>query len=478
MDFKPAFEPAPNVKVMINIGACLDIPTGTWLRGKYGESILNGGLGAITGMTAIGNQFKSTIIHFMMLSAMSRVMETHTTSLSTYDTEINIHESHLYDLTRRMKNFKDRNILQTGEWVVTDKTVYQGNEYFEILKTFMKDKRKGGKKAVTPFISREAGKNLEILVPTFGEIDSITEFQSEAEMRMLDENELGDSGGNTFHMRAGLVKTRVLMELPALSGGSYHYTAITAQLGKETMMASGPMPAPPTKKLGYLKNGDKIKGATDKFTFATNNCWHAYNAAPLVNQSTKAAEYPMQDQDPISGDTDLNLVSLRCLRSKSGPSGIVLEIIVSQREGVLAELTEFHYIKGMNRFGISGTLQHYALDLYPECKLQRTTVRTKIDEDPKLRRALNITSEMCQMKTYMPEPEVAQYMCTPLELYDDLKKMGYDWDLILSNTRGYWTLDNDKHPVPFLSTMDLLRMRKGDYTPYWMDDNKQIKKNK
>ena len=58
-------------------------------------------------------------------------------------------------------------------------------------------------------------------------------------------------------------------------------------------------------------------------------------------------------------------------------------------------------------------------------------------------------------------------LCTPLELYEDLKKLGYDWDQLL-NTRGWWTVNNDKHPVPFLSTYDLLMMRKEKYKPYWL----------
>jgi hypothetical protein len=156
---------------------------------------------------------------------------------------------------------------------------------------------------------------------------------------------------------------------------------------------------------------------------------------------------------------------MRQLRSKSGVSGNVYELIVSQREGVLPSLTEFHYIKGADRFGISGTLQHYTLDLYPDVKLGRTTVRSKIDNDPLLRRAINITSELCQMHQYMRDCK--DVLCTPTQLYHDLKEMGYDWNVLL-NTRGWWTLNNDEHTVPYLSTYDLLAMRKGTYKPYWL----------
>ncbi len=198
-----------------------------------------------------------------------------------------------------------------------------------------------------------------------------------------------------------------------------------------------------------------------------SNCWHAYNAAPLVTKD-RTPEYPREgENDNTEMGTDLNIVTLRQLRSKSGPTGITLELIVSQNEGVLPSLTEFHYIKGNERFGLTGTLQHYALDLYPDVKLSRTTVRTKIDNDPKLRRALNITSELLQMHQLWTHLD-PKLLCTPKELYDDLKAKGYDWNEEILITRGWWTLDNDKHPVKFLSTMDLLRLRTGQYPkPYW-----------
>ena len=73
IDLRSRMTPAPNVKVMINLGACLDIPTGHYIQGRRGESILNGGLGFITGIVGIGNNFKSTIDRFMMLTAMARM---------------------------------------------------------------------------------------------------------------------------------------------------------------------------------------------------------------------------------------------------------------------------------------------------------------------------------------------------------------------------------------------------------------------
>lgn len=465
MDLIPNFNQSPSVKVMINIGATLDIPTGTYITGVRGEKILNGGLGALTGVVGIGNNFKSTIMHYMMLSAASRIMEVTPTSMNTYDTEANIHESHLLNFVHRFKIFSSMDIFASRTWSITDKTVYYANKYYEILKAYLAEKKKSSSKIMltTPFLERDGKTPLKIITPTFGEIDSFSEFETENVAKIQNDNELGDSSGNTVHMRQGLDKTRFLMELPTIATGAYHYMLMTAHVGKDIQMASGPYAPPPTKKLQHLKHGDKIKGVTDKFFFLLSNCWHAFNAAPLVNQGTKGPEYP-RDSDESSG-ADLYTVTLRQLRSKSGPTGIVLEMVVSQSEGVLPELTEFHYIKSDERYGITGSLQHYSLDLYPDVKLSRTNIRSKIDSDAKLCRALNFTSEMCQMKNFWPHLE-KELIITPKQVYDNCKALGYDWDLLL-NTRGYWTANQYEHPIPFLSTMDLILLSMNKYHPYW-----------
>lgn len=467
---------APPVKILINIGATMDIPTGFYLKGFHGESVLLGGLGMLTGMTGKGNSFKSTIVHYMTLSAADRLCSTAETSIGTYDTEMNIHEHRLAKLTERFDSFKDKDIFQEGIWTVTDKTVYYGNEWFEKLKEYLKHKKDNLKKLeyTTPFMDRDK-QPLKIVIPTFTQVDSFSDFETSDVAKMQDENELGNSGANTIHMRQGLAKLRFLMEIPTLAGSTNHFVVLTAHLGQDMAIASGPYATPPEKKLQHMKQGEKIKGVTDKFFFLTNSFWKVTHSTPLINQGTKGCEYPRDSVDSEAGDKDLFEVSMMLLRNKSGPSGNITTLVVSQTEGVLPSLTEFHYLKANERFGISGTLQHYSLDIYPDVKLSRTTVRPKIDEDKKLCRALNITAELSQMHQYYRD--LKNILCTPKELYDNIKAQGYDWDFILSNTRGWWTVNNDSHALYFLSTLDLVNMSRGLYHPYWLeDDKKTIKK--
>ena len=471
------FKQAERIKATINIGALFDITTGTFEPGIYGEYILNGGLSTLTGFTGIGNSFKSTIMHYQNFTAMSRIKGSYG---NTYDTEINVSESRLSTLSSHIPELENEDIINIGRWLVTNKIVYPGEKWYEIHKNFCEDKIKNfnKNKVETPFLDRDLTTLISINLPTFTEIDSFSEFETSDVMKMQDENELGDSGANTLHMRQGLSKMRFLMEAPRLNCGSYNYLSMVAHLGKESaMQGGGGGREVPITKLKTLKQGDRMKGTTDKFTFAMHNCWHCFDSRPLIAADGNGPLYPRDSDDKLKYDQDLNTVHLRNLRGKFGASGGTIILVVSQSEGVLPSLTEFHYIKEMDRYGLEGNVQNYTLALYPECKLSRTTIRGKIDSDSKLRRALNITSEMCQMSLLWHNlPDFAKR--TPKQVYENLIALGYDVDFILEHTRSWWTINNDskEHKLKFLSTMDIYNLANGTYHPYWMsEDKKSIK---
>jgi hypothetical protein len=114
---------------------------------------------------------------------------------------------------------------------------------------------------------------------------------------------------------------------------------------------------------------------------------------------------------------------------------------------------------------LTGNLVQQRLAIYPDVVFTRKSIRKLADSDPKFCRATEILSELCQIDVLWPEYK--DLMVEPTELYEGLKKKGYDWDVLLS-TRGYWTHDQYTNPIPFLSTKDLLEMYHGTYHPYWM----------
>lgn len=458
------FKPAPTLRPMLNLGCLFDIPTGSYRLGKHGESILNGGLAYVTGIGGMGNTFKSTIAHFMLLRSLSRYTNAHS---NVYDTEISLTMQRLVQLSDWMEGIGNGALEDSGRLLLTDKTIQSGNEWFESFKSYIREKRKDAKKymAPTPFIDRE-GKNLEAFVPGIFEVDSFSQFEVDAVLSLYDKNEIGSAGLNMEAMSAARAKSQMINQIPGLTGSAGAYLIMTAHVGEEHQVDPY---SPPKKKLAYLKGKLKFKNVPEKFTFLTNNCWYVTNCKPLQNQTTKGVEYPRHKDDVLVGDTDLNVVTLMNLRGKSGPAGMPFDLIVSQSEGVLVGLSEFNYIKSYGRYGIGGNDRNYYLELLPDVSLMRTTIRSKINEDVRLQRALEITSEMCQMGQMWHDLDEG-LLCTPKELYEDLKAKGYDWDLLLGGTRGYWIFEDQPSDKYFLSTMDLLKMRQGTYHPWWYDE--------
>lgn len=465
IEFNNYFQAAPKVRPMLNMGCLMDIPTGRYMIGKRGESILNGGLAYITGIGGKGNTFKSVLGSFFMLMALNRYRSARATE---YDTETSATLARLMMLSVNMPNIAGVDLEAEGRLYLSDNTVMSGDEYFASLRKLGQDKVAARKQlARTLPFADESGKPIVAMEPTVAFVDSFSMFTTAQVDAIYEKNKLGEAGANTDALRSAAHKNQMLMQLPTLTGQANLYTIMTAHVGKQHQLDPY---APPDRKLAFLKN-NSFKNVPEKFSFLTNNLWYVFQTQVLSNRGTKAPEYPRDSNDNLPGDTDLQSITVQNLRGKSGPTGLPFEIVLSQRDGVLVGLTEFHYLKSFDRFGISGNDRNYALDLLPEVSLSRTTVRGKIDADERLQRALTITSELCQMR-HLWEDEDGLF-CTPKELYEDIKKLGYDWDELLGKTRGHWVFEEDEplEEKHFLSTMDLLRIRKGLYHPFWMKDN-------
>lgn len=470
-------------KPLINIGACLDIPVGVWVRSADGDWIILGGLGHIVGMTGIGNSWKTTIMRYMELSAASRISWKHETHIDSLDTETNIVRERQLDLAQRHPTFRGRDILKSdtnpdAPWTITDSTVYYGNVWHDEWKKYCDLKVDNAKTIMvkTPFMNNEK-QPLYIMMPTFADVDSFSRFETEDVAKKQEENQLGSAELNMINMRQGLSKSMFLNTAPTICGRANCYLLLTAHLGSDTTIAAGPYAPQPKKKLAALKTGEKIKGVTEPFFFLTTAFFCTTAVTKLVHKDSGAPQFPKNKFDvAAAGEADLNLVDMTVLRSKYGPSGVQVPIVVSQMDGVLPEMTEFMWIKENGRFGMEGNDQNYFLTLLPEIKLSRTVIRSKIEENPKLARALNITSEVCQMRQFHRHLDPTNLDMK--KIYEGVISNGYDWNFILEQTRGWWTIDDDEHPLYRLSTLSLVEMSIGIYHPYWMEDDKKTIKKK
>lgn len=461
---RPRFRPA------INVGALMDIPTGVYKLGKYGESIMSGGLYSFTGIAARPNDFKTHLLTYLAVRVRAVMRQSHGL---TYDTDGTMDPVTRFTVASIHDEFL-RNIdwEHDDQYAFTDLSRYIGDDFFEILRTTANEKSKDEKKytITTPFLDPD-GNNKTALYPTFVGIDTYSKFQVSAVEKMYDKNKIGDSGNNTDAMTSGKAKNQMINQLPGILARSGFYAILTAHVGDVINVEMYPTDK---RQLKDLQKDTSLKGVGSAFYGLPNNLWSITGKAVLWDKD-KMPEYPSEFRPNVTGDKDLVELTMINLRGKNGGSGTPIKLVASQSEGILPGLSQFHFCKNADRYGIGGNLQNYFLDMLPSVSLSRTKVRAKLANDARLRKAMEFTSDMLQIRQWQRtiDPELH---CTPKEMVDDLTAMGYDWERLL-DTRSYWVpLEEEAlHEKPFLTTMDLMRMRKGLYIPYWFTDEEKAK---
>jgi hypothetical protein len=466
----------------MNVGCLFDIMTGRWVTGSRGETILNGGLAPFTGVGGPPNHFKSALSHYLNLTVLDRYRKPGglpedvdayegATSM-VYDTETTFDVSRLGDLKSHTLWLKDQSIqelVDVGLINVYNKIDYYGENWWTDIKESMAAKEVDKKRYVSlPFLDKD-GKAYKVPRPDVVTLDSLTEFSIENLEKLMDANEIGHKNLNMEAMVEMKAKSHMVRQLPIKTAASGVFMIATAHVGEEHQM--DPYAITP-KKLLFLKGNAKFKRVPNQFNFLPNDVYYIFTMKVLKNASSKGPEFPTKRGGDFEHSPELQQVEVYNTRGKSGPTGFSFSLIMSQSEGLLPSISEFVFLRKNKKYGLGGNDQNYYLELMPDEKLSRTTVRDKIDESHRLQRAMHITSEMC----YMDQVGIGfdrELLCTPKELYEDIKKLGYDWAVLL-DTRDYWLpTEWDVDGVrPYLSTMDLLRMRKGLYTPYWLPKKK------
>ena len=470
---KPGMDLRPAQRLNIPVGCGFDLLNAEILKGNKGEWIINGGLAQTTSVSGPGNVFKSTLTQYLSLAAMNVIMSTSDSFKHTLDTENNISLNGLSRFLERFDYLPDDMLLGSDpRWTVTNKATVLAGEWIDRYRKDCLDKLADKNMQIdfTAFNDYRTNSILKLPVPTFYDIDSLSELEGESSIDLVEDKGIDNS--NEVFMKQGAIKTKVLQIVSNIALKTNTYMTMTAQVGKTIDMATGADKyAPPPRSNTYINQNTKVKGVSEKFFFLPLTALIVKKSSVLMNQTTKMPEYPVNSETEVS--TDLHVLDVIPYRNKSGASGGLIQVVVSQRDGVLAGLTDFHNCKEHGRFGLDGSNISYNLILCPEVKLSRTTVRSKLDNDPLLRRAAQITHDLLQSK-YLKYVIENDLWCDPATLYKDLIDLGYDWNLLLQ-TRNWYAPDNyDKDLPPYLSIIDLLYARKGKI-PYWYDKSK-IKK--
>jgi hypothetical protein len=470
--YRPQVETIPTIKPMFNVGGRFDLITGKWVTMKDGSSVINGGLSQYFAVSGPANSYKSTVLQFFKAQAMDKLCHLAVPSALTYDTENTYDYSHLSEIISSTDELKHTNVITDSLWMVVSKNLQMLDEFWKTLTDWMAELAKGRRKLLsTPMYDVRKRDDFKMPFPPFVSIDSVSEAESTNVEKKNKKLSIGDKKARMYFMDTGFDKARVLTMLGPMAMRAGAFIQLTSHLGDKNAI-SGDIP---TKELTDMPVGKILKGVPDKFRYLLINIFLTKTAV-VSKTDANTIRFPITRASKSDKPGDLQTVVTTLVRSKSSISGGVVKAYVSQTYGLQPTLTELMALKEeCNGFGIIGNNTTYAMAIYPEVKMMRTTLRELIASDPKLRRAICITSEMEQTFSRYLFTD-AEQVCTPEQLYNDLIEMGYDWDKILQS-RGWWTLEDDKHPIPRLTTMDLLNIRIGKYKAPWAMATGKGKKN-
>jgi len=171
------------LKPLINIGALMDIPTGTYITGMKDEKIINGGLSGVVGVIGRGNNFKSTIIHYLMLQADNRLSASKLDiPMHTYDTEDNmsLNVERFNSFANRFNYIKENPLYHPDLWSIVSKSEMSAEEWIKQVVDLAKKKESDAKNYIVYecFKNMITNKPLTLPKPNFIEIDSLSELEA------------------------------------------------------------------------------------------------------------------------------------------------------------------------------------------------------------------------------------------------------------------------------------------------------------
>lgn len=472
VSMRPTVSRIKPIKPKLNVGGKFDHLNGTWNIGIHGESVLNGGYSYFFAIAGGPNRGKTALLRGLAGIAFSRTYwlrtldDKYTTFYTSHDAESNTEEQRYTKMYQAVWYAFPEDPIEAERYIISDAQETTMEKWFEDWRNLCIYKRDVASKELkvpTPFLDRD-GKQLCVIAPSFADADSISQLRSEVQTQMHEDNDVSSSKNNMYFARGGIAKTHMIDDIPPLAVASSTYTAVTVQTKTQKSFDG----TPPKKIFQHMPQDVALKGVPENMLYLTLDFYLILRSDPLLASDKNGPRWPRAGELRDRANSDLNVITMVNLRGKAGPSGSPFTAVYSQSQGYLPRLTQWEDIWNEGQYGISGTLTNYALDMMPEVKLTRTTVRDLIDSNEELARALEITADLLYMGFVSSvNGENTNLLCKPSELYADIKALGYDWKELLA-TRGWYTFFNEKHPVPFLSTMDLLRMRAGLYHPYWM----------
>lgn len=474
------------VNLALNVTPMLDHNSGVWVKGIRGNWILVGGYGFVPVIMAEANCGKTG----MLLSIYATGHYRYPTSDGIfYETEGTMPKSRLTDTYQRIDPEGDlwgrgiewvKKTLPLDHWA--DVLSAKKNERFALMKT--------AKNLVTLPFELSPGNN-KTLPFMLNAVDSFAEAEPHDAARKLEKEGVAASVNQTYDMIVGNIKTRIMRGISLMGPAANMMTLMSGSVDSfvDTNSQPGRGPAKTNAHLDAKKKpkgmGTKVKKlSTSSIIFGIPKPWWKGTDA-----KDRIPKTPLHDSELIQDSKSYEHVEFKDTRSKAGESGFVQTMVSRQGEGPLWDVSIWWFLKdygaknprvSMGDYGLINTKQyHTATQFLPEVDWRTNTLRQVLRDNPKVGVAFDLLYGLKFEYFIGQNPEFLKRFCTPEELYNDLKALGYDWNELL-DTRYWWThLESEKGLPPQLTCLDLLCMRTGEYIPYWFTKEKraEIQKN-
>ena len=434
-----------------NTGTLLDMATGKYVQGIDGEWYLTGGLPMhITVMGGRNGHFKSTISNACVQRIAAIYPET---DLIIEDTEDSLtkDKERAYAMAEELTPQINRNNVQWLKGVDYDLDTFDEwfNEYChkkeEHISEIMVD---------TPFIDLRTGKQIKVMIPTVMVMDSITELVTAIEEDMVSGTKtkgIGDPKNNTVAMVDGNKKT---LWMRTMRRRCQKYGIVFVGTGHYDKILEMDPYSPTPKETLVGKQSYKLKRCGSNLKFLASI--YAITNATLLVDSNKEPLY----NDGTSASKDIFEVDVTLERCKTACVGTTTPFVASQTKGFLNAVTNYHYLRLNNYFGLNGNKQKQQPFLMPDLTISRNTVRALSADNAQLRRALELAAQYCYIKNNWDTRNLhVDFNMDPNKLFDLLnsdKKKTLVQDIL--NSRGYWTYR--KEDKPYMSVIRMLELVK------------------
>ena len=428
--------------------------------------VLNGGICPTNGLGGRPERFKTTTALSLIINSMARQPGS---ELYIYDSEGSLTDRY------RLASFSDLYLedpIKREEHLqeLVSRIVIKQTSDFEDIDDFMrflnenvyvhKEKLRKDFTIDTPFVNEETDKRRRAMAPTYVLIDSWSHGKTKAGMLASSAVDASDPGNTMQFMRDSAAKNTTLARMVNTSPRLGIYFFLTAHIGDKIDMAAGPM-SKPSKDLQSMKAKDKLKKVGSDYLFLVNGNWSVDSSVWMENRDDKGSEYPYSDRS--TSPHEFSEVTVGTTRGKRRGSGDKISLVISQTNGLCTYLTNLNFLKQHKFYGLGTDKTRPRLPFFPDIQMPRKKVHQVLPPNYQLRRALEITAQLCYLQHYWTTPEDMTlppafrgmpFNITPEELADRLEKSGKKDEVL--NSRGWWSYGYDD--IPYYTIFDILRM--------------------